>query len=554
MRFKDFFIYNNDEITDDFVLSPAKSTIHQNGVNNLIHTDITDKTTVLYKNGKISPNIKENLEFIKDAFCNDKNFDFVIREFSIPCQGKNKDGFLIFYDGLSNADFINRDILGGLLSKPVNLTPENVTEDLIFSTLIPQAPLSKITEIAQVIEMVGFGNCAIFIDGCNCSFVADVKGFGGRGVGSPITEAVLSGPQEAFNEKLMTNIGLIRKILKDSNLISEKISVGEKSNTPCSLMYINGLTNQSLVDEVRRRLSGIKTDYIFSSTDIEMFIEESTLFPLPQVIKTERPDRAASFLADGKVVILVQGSPFALVLPATAADLIEASEDNYVRVEEASFMKIIRILGILISLLLPGTFVAISLYHHESIPTDLLFAIEATREIVPFPIITELLLMEFAFELIKEASVRIPNPIGGTIGIVGGLILGQAAVSANLVSPILIIVVSVAGLGAFATPSVSLSRAISAMRFVFILLGGVAGFLGLAAGLCVSLSALASRTSVGVPYLSPITPRKRHGLFRSILVSPIWKREHRPQNLKTQIPRKQPHISRKWATETEENN
>jgi len=553
MKFRDLFIYNNVKTSDDFTLAPAKPQKHLNGVNNFINTDINDSSTIIYKAGKVSSNLRENLEFIKDAFCKDINFDFVIREFSIPCNGKSKDGFLIFYDGLSNADYINRDILGGLLNKRLTVSSSEITEDFVFSTLITQAPLSKITDIAQVIEMVGFGNCAVFIDGCSCSFVADVKGFGGRGVGSPITEAVLSGPQEAFNEKLMINIGLIRKILKDSNLISEKVSIGEKSNTPCSLMYINGITNKSLVDEVRRRLSGIKTDYIFSSTDIEMFLEESTLFPLPQVIKTERPDRAASFLADGKVVILVQGSPFALVLPATASDLIEASEDNYVRVEEANFMKLIRILGILISLLLPGTFVAISLYHHESIPTDLLFAIEATREVVPFPIITELLIMELAFELIKEASVRIPNPIGSTIGIVGGLILGQAAVSANLVSPILIIVVSVAGLGAFATPSVSLSRAISAMRFIFIVLGGIAGFLGLAAGLCISLSALASRTSVGIPYLSPITPRKRHGLFKSIFIAPIWKREHRPQNLKTQNPQKQPHISRKWTTETEEN-
>ena len=166
----------------------------------------------------------------------------------------------------------------------------------------------------------------------------------------------------------MTNISLIRKILKDSNLISENIKIGSKSQTPCALMYLNGITNSSLVDEVRKRLSGIDTEYIFSSSEVEMFIEESTLFPLPQVLKTERPDRAASYLSQGKVVVIVQGSPFALVLPATMPDLVETAEDNYVRVGEANFMRLIRIFGILISLLLPGTFVAISLYHHESIP------------------------------------------------------------------------------------------------------------------------------------------------------------------------------------------
>lgn len=547
MGFKNLFIYNDAPIPEDFTINPpCGRQNYNNDINDYIKTEISDTSSIPYISGKISPKINENLNFINDAFCSETNFDIVIREFAVKCRGGEKRGFLFFYDGLVAADYINRDILRALILDGIDLPPNDVTEDDVYTRIIAQAPLSKVYEMRKTIEMVEFGNCGIFVDGCACSFVADVKGWSGRDVGQPVTEAVLSGPQEGFNEKIMTNIGLIRKILKDSNLICEKVELGSRSKTPCSLMYINGLTNKSLVDEVRRRLSGVSLEYIFSSTEVEMLIEESTLFPLPQVLKTERPDRAAALLADGKVVVLVQGSPFALVLPATASDLIEASEDNYVRTEEANFMRIIRIFGIMLSLFLPGAFIAVALYHHESIPTDLLFAIEATREVVPFPVLTELIVMELAFELIKEASIRIPNPIGSTLGIVGGLILGQAAVSANLVSPILIIIVSVAGLGAFAAPSVSLSRAVSLTRFIFIILGGLAGFLGLAFGMIISLAALSSRTSFGVPYLSPLAPRYSHGVLKSIFIAPIWKREHRPEALRPDKKAKQPPISRKW--------
>lgn len=517
------------------------------GVNQYISNNIKDKTSYTYQTGKVSRNLSENRSFINDAFNLPKNFDLMLREFKVKLDDTEADAFLIFYDGLSNADFINRDILHPLMTVGISANAKTADfEDVVYKSLISQAPNSKQTEMRTIIELVEFGNCAVFVDGCACAFVADVKGWGGRGVEKPVTESVLSGPQEAFNEKIMTNIGLIRKILKDANVVSEKVSVGSKSKTPCAIMYINGITNKSLVAEVRRRLCEVDIEYIFSSSDVELLIEENTFFPLPQILKTERPDRAASMLADGKVIVLVQGSPFALVLPATGVDLLEASEDNYVRVTEANFMKVVRILGILLALFLPAFFIASVLYHHESIPTDLLFAIEASREQMPFPIVLELVLMILAFELIKEASIRVPGAIGSTLGIVGGLILGQSAVSAGIASPLLIIIVSIAALGSFAAPSMSLSRAISVMQFVFIFFGAVAGFLGLALGIFILTVYLSSLESVGVPYLSPITPKNRNLARFSIFISPIWKREKRPSNLAPQRNDKQPHISRKW--------
>lgn len=494
----------------------------------------------------ISKNLAENLSRIKTTFGVPNNFDFIVREFEVKFEDGTAPAFLTFYDGMVNKDFINRDIMRGLVHSGSGRKDEGNLNETVFKKLITLAPLVMDTDFSVAVEKLTFGHCVIFVEGCDCCFSADVKGWGSRGVNEPMREASLSGPQEAFNEVIMSNLGLVRKILKDSRLIAENIPVGTRSRTPCALLYVDGVTNQDLVAEVRRRMQNIDTDYIFSSSDIEMLMETKTFIPMTHTLKTERPDRAASMLAEGKVVIIVQGSPFVLVLPTTAADLIEASEDNYVRVPEANFMRLVRLAGMALSLFLPGLFVAIMLYHQEILPTDLLLAIEATREVVPFPLVVELILMELAFELIKEASIRVPSPVGSTLGIIGGLILGQAAVEANIVSPILIIIVSIAGLGAFATPSVSLSRSLALVRFLFIIFGAAAGLLGIICATFICIAYLANSSSFGVPFLSPITPRDGDSAMDAIFIKPIWKKELRPNNLKTQNPVRQPHISRKW--------
>lgn len=498
------------------------------------------------QNNKIFKSINKNRRYIEERFCVPLNFDFIVREFKVRFKDGCADGFLCFYDGMSDSTFINRDIMRGLLQSGVPESLSAPREQVIYEMMTPFGAMTKIKTFPDAEEAVAFGNCLVFVDGCECCFAADVKDWGGRDVGEPIQEASLSGPQEAFNEVVMTDLALIRKIMKTPNLIAENIKVGSESNTPCIMLYLDGVTNSGLIDEVRRRLKGIDTSFVFSSGDIEMLIEDKTFFPMTHTLKTERPDRAAAMLSEGKIVVIVHGSPFVLVLPSTITDLIEASEDNYVRVPEANFMRLIRLAGMTLSLLLPGLFVAVMLYHHEMIPTDLLIAIEASREKVPFPLAAELILMELAFELIKEASVRVPSPVGSTLGIIGGLILGQAAVDANIVSPILIIIVSVAGLGSFATPSVSLSRSVSLMRFIFIIFGAAAGLLGIICALFIILAPLSASETFGVPFLSPIAPKNGESVWGNLLVKPIWKKERRPKELHTKNPIKQPHISRKW--------
>jgi len=505
------------------------------------------------KKSDISSNLSENLEYIKKKFCVPSNGDIVIREFDIIVKDKAIPAFMVFIDGMVDTDIVNSNILEPLMmlsSLDIKSTAKDVAE-YIKGSILPHNSIKEVSEHRIVVEDVNFGECGIYIDGLNVAFTADVKGWKSRGVERPNTELVIRGPQEGFNEVLRVNTALIRKRLKDENLIAENLKIGKRSKTPCSMLYIKDIANDSLVKEVRRRLKKIKVDHIMDSGELEQFIEDDPFLPTPQVLATERPDRVSAMLAEGRVAIILNGSPFVLVVPITNSDLIQAAEDNYLRFPYANLLRIIRIGAVLLSLLLPGLYIAITDFHHEMIPTDLLLAIASAREAVPFPAIVEVLIMEVSFELIREAGIRIPGPIGPTLGIIGALILGQAAVAANIVSPILIIIVAVTGIGSFAVPNFSAGFAFRILRFVFILLAVSAGFLGVTTGMFLLALWFANAKSFGVPYISPFGPRTSDSFFENVLKTPIWKEEKRPDFMNTKKKAAQPKYSRAWDKKEE---
>ncbi len=496
----------------------------------------------------ISKDLSENLDYIKKIFNIPVNGDLILREFDIIVKNKAIPAFMVFVDGMTDRKVINDDILQPLMVLS-NMNIKSDTEsvaDYIRNHILPHNQLKELKEHRAIIDEVNYGGCGIYVDGIDTAFAADVKGWEHRGVDKPSTELVIRGPNEGFTEQLRINTSLIRRIIKDEDLIVENTLIGRRSKTPCSLLYIKDITNDSLVNEVRRRLKGIKTDYLIDSGELEQLLEDNTFLPAPQIIATERPDRVASQLSEGKVAVVMNGSPFVLVMPATLPALFHSPEDSYLRFPYGSFLRIIRFMGIIISLVLPGLYMAITNYHQEMIPTDLLFSIEAARESVPFPSIVEILIMEIAFELIREAGIRIPGAIGQTLGIIGALILGQAAVAANIVSPILIIIVAVTGLGSFAIPNFSMAIAFRILRFGFIALGTMAGFLGIAAGLFVYGLILVDAKSFGVPFLVPFGPKTTGALADVLTREPIWKQERRPDFLNTKDETKQPKISRAW--------
>lgn len=495
--------------------------------------------------------IDVSLAFMKKKYSIPVNCDIIVREFSIRYNDELVRAFIMFFDGMTDREIINNYILKPLMVNSI-MEVHNFSEDLqefISNQLLPHNQVKIERSYGKAVEEINFGGCALFVDGLSIAFTADVKGWEHRGVEKPNNEIVIRGPQEAFNEVLRTSSSQIRKRLKNENLIVDDVVVGKVSKTPCSMLYIKDVANDSLVDEVKRRLESIHVDYMLDSGVLEQLIEDSTIFPSPQMISTERPDYVAELLVIGKVAIIVNGSPNVLIVPTTVYDFMHSAEDIYIRFPYVNLLRFVRYMALFLALLLPAIYVAINNYHHEMIPTDLLLAIEANREKVPFPSIVEIILMELSFELIREAGVRVPGPIGPTLGIIGALILGQAAVAANIVSPILIIIVAVTGIGSFALPNYSLAYSIRIMRFAFIFLGGLAGFLGITLGLFLIGIWSTSLKSFGVPFAAPLGPKTARSDRNVLFRAPEWKLEYRPDYLNTKKNKKQDKVSMGWKAD-----
>ncbi|MFA7466890.1 MAG: spore germination protein, partial [Desulfotomaculaceae bacterium] len=420
--------------------------------------------------------------------------------------------------------------------------------DRVKQAVLPNNQVAEGRTYDQVVYDVLNGNSALFIEGYNQALLLETKGWHFRSVSPPQVEAVIRGPQEGFTEMLRVNTTLVRKIIHRPSLVTEFVKVGDAAPMQCAVMYMVDIANPDLVKEVKRRLESIRADYAHQTGLVEQMIEDNPLHMVPQVLTTERPDRVASNVLEGKVAVLVDGNPFVMIMPCTFFNLMQSPEDAYVRWPFGAFMRLIRYAGLFLALLLPAHYVAIVAYHQEFIPTDLLMAITGAREKVPFPSIVEVLIMEAAFELIREAGVRIPGTIGTTLGIVGALILGQAAVAANIVSPILIIVVAVTALGSFAIPNYSFSLSIRLLRFVYILFASLSGLLGILVGVFIHVGVMSTVKSFGVPFLAPAAPVTRKGRDY-FMRGPAWQQETRPDYLDPLKTKRQPQFSRGWLND-----
>ncbi len=525
-----FADYKNMNIKNLFTYTPPKKVFSMDDEKQTL-------TPGERKYPKVFPKLEKNLETVKEIFSSGLSCDIKIREFSAG----GRAAFIVFIENMILTEVVNENILAPLML----LKNKDISYEKIKDTLLVLNQLSEAEDFEKVADSVNLGDCVLFVDGIERAFTCDVKSWARRGIDAPITESVIYGPHEAFIENYKINISLVRKNLRQEKLICESINVGKVSRTPCGLLYIDGIVNRALVREMRRRLNGINADYVFQAGELEQFIEDSTFSLMPQMLTTERPDKAANALVEGKIVLILHGSPFALICPVTLFEFFTTVEDKYVRFPFAGLMKLIRIIGIFCSFLLPGLYISIINFHREMIPTDLLFAIEASRESVPFPAFVELLIMEIAFDVIREASIRVPSSIGSTLGIIGALIIGDAAVSANLVSPIAIIVVAVTGIGSFATPSYSLNMCLRYLRYFYIALGAVMGFFGVALGLFLNAASLCTTSSLGVSLFSTASDGD-DSFLRTFLPFPVWKREKRHGFVKPEKIRIQDKISRGW--------
>lgn len=493
---------------------------------------------------KLSGYYLPDLAALKKEFGYKASGDVKLREFTVYINENNVDAALFYIDGLVNKSILNDFILMPMMihSREMNIADVND----VFTVLLPQAEATEEDAISELSYALNFGSAVLLVNGFKKAIAIDIKGWNSKPIGEPQSEKVIRGPNDAFNEQLRSNTALIRRLIRSSDLTSTEKTIGKISRTPCSILYMKSIADEKLVNEVIRRVENISTDYIMTSAELELYIEEKTYSAIPQFLSTERPDRTAKAILDGKVAILVDGSPYALLMPATFYELNESTEDSYLRYPYANMMRIVRAVAFFFSMLLPGMYIAVMNFHNELLPTNLLIAIIAARQEVPFPAFIELIFMEIALEIIREAGVRVPTPSGSTLSIVGALILGQAAVEASIVSPVVIIVVSLAAIGSFATPNYYLGLSARVMKFIYILLGGFAGLLGICSGLYIHALLWISTSSLGTGMFAPFAPKTHSDSPAGIFINPIWKRERRPDFQNPKRKYKEGKISRQW--------
>lgn len=480
-------------------------------------------------------NICKNIEYIKNKFCYDKNADIIIREF------ENKKGvkcFLAYIDGMANTIGINDFIIRAIMIN--NDGDFNIFDTIQYNNL--KAEISMDKAAASIL----LGDTLVYADGDEKCAIVETKAFEKRSVSSPDTESVIKGSHEGYTESIRTSITLLRRIIKSPKLCTEFVSVGKINDCKCAIMYLDDLTSDELVNKVKFRLNNIKGDFISGAGMVEQLIEDSTWSLFPSILSTERPDRTAEYLAAGRIAVICDNTPFALIMPISLAVLLDSPEGNQQRWQSGTFSRIIRTFAFILSILLSGIFLALTCFHHELIPSQLLTIITETRRQIPFSAVAEYIVMEIFFELVREAGLRVPNAIGSAIGVVGGLILGQAAVEAGIVSPVTLIIVAISGIANAVIPDYELSSGIRVLKFGFIILGGTLGFLGIGAGIILVLTMLAKQSSFGVSMLSS-SSKQNSTNGNMIYQRPIWKQELRAFSLKPKSLRQQPQISRLWA-------
>jgi hypothetical protein len=491
----------------------------------------------------LSTDLNKNLQKLQNIYQN--CMDVVFRPFQIG--GKTK-AALIYIDGLADIEEIDAGVLTPLMKE--NNAKENTDQFIHVNHILEQkltvSKVKRVQTITECIEQISGGNPVLFIDQQSEGFALGLANWEKRSIEEPVGESVVRGPREGFTESLGTNLALLRRKIRSPQLKTKSMKIGEYTQTEVVISYIEGIAEQTLIQEVEARLNRIKVDGILETSYIEEFIEDNPYSPFPQVLNTERPDVVVANLLEGRVAILQDGTPFVLIVPVSFYSLLQSNEDYYQRSLISTATRWLRYLFLLISLLLPSLYVALLTFHQEMLPTTLLITIAASRELVPFPALVEALLMEIVFEALREAGVRLPKQAGAAVSIVGALVIGQAAVQAGLVSAPLIMVVALTGIASFTIPRYASGMALRMLRFPMIFLAGTLGLLGIMLGLLMIVTHMVTLRSFGVPYLSPMAPIQG-GEIKDVLVrAPWWKFNTRPHltgtdnNIERQGPNQKP--------------
>lgn len=439
-------------------------------------------------------NLQDQKNFIKEIF--DQSADLIEH----PLQLKTKTNVLLYYfDGLTDGMALKNNVITPLL--------QHVNEDTqISESHIIAAYTKKVSNWDDVVDGLLEGQSVLFMEGEKSTLVINTKGWAERAIEEPIAEATIKGSHDGFIENASKNMGLIRRYIPSTQLKIKKLTVGERASTSVYLIYLGDVANDIIIQEAEARIQNIKTDTILSIGELSNFIKDHTWSPFPQSYLSERPDAVAHHILDGKVAVLIDRSPSVMIIPINLTGFFQTPDDYNMHWLISSFLRLLRFVGFIIAMFLPAIYIAIVSFHFEVIPIDLYMSIATSRSKVPFSPLLEAFIMELTLEMLREAGIRLPQPIGQTIGIVGGIVIGQAAVQAGLVSNIMVIIVSITAIASFIVSNYDLASCIRLVRFPMMILAYIYGIVGIVSGIMILLAHFATLKSFGTPYGIPIAP------------------------------------------------
>lgn len=476
---------------------------------------------------KISTNLEDNLKSIENKI--GSNIDFSSKIFNFNNKNSSKTA-IIFLSSIVDKNTVNN--LSLELSKLIKIQEktkdswfENPNEyfEALLKLPLTGRKISILNDLESIYEDLLSGNTIIMVNEFTKCLSVNTGLIKARAVEEPSSQTVIKGPKEGFVEGFETNISLIRKRIRNTSLKIENIKLGNLTKTNVSIMYLEDIAKTEIINEVKRRLDKIDIDVVLESGYIEELIQDDRYTIFPTIISSERPDVICSGLCEGRVAILVDGTPFVIIVPNLFIDFFQVSEDYYQNFYVASLFRAMRYFTFMFSLTVPSLYIALTSFNQEMIPTPLLLSIASQRDGLPFPAFIEAILMEIAFEILKEAGVRMPRVIGGTISIVGALVLGQTAVEAGIVSSVMVIIVSFTAISSFTFPYYSLGNAVRITRFGFMIISSIFGMYGLFVALIMLTLHLCKIKSLGIPFMSISTPCIERTKKSSVFRKPQWK-------------------------------
>lgn len=476
----------------------------------------------------LSCSLDENLAVLKKLF--DRCGDIVQKSFVLERDQGAIRIHIVYVDGLTNNEMLEETIIKPLSFEWKGSNEKNIWESILYREA-QTVDIKRETSFDMTVGSILKGDTAVFVDGFNETLIVSTKKLPLRGISEDESEAGMRGPKDTFNEGFRFSTALIRRRIRDSKLKVEQGSIGQRSRTDYALMYLDDLASPELVNNIKERLDKYEIDAIFDSGMAEHLMEEKWYSPFPIFQATTRPDKVAAGIVEGRVAIVFDNSPEVILAPCNFNMLLQTADDYYNRWAVGTFARILRYIATFLAISLPGLYIAITVYHSEMLPTRLLYAIASSRSMVTFPIIVEMLIMEFFFELLREAGIRLPGPLGNTIGVVGGLIVGQAAVEAGIVSTIVVIVVALTAIASFAIPNEVFASVFRLLKFFIIATSAIFGLYGFIMGILIVAIHLSELESFGVPYMMPVVGGSIDGLDANqdfVLRAPIKMMKRRP--------------------------